>query len=125
MRENQLEKSKMSTVADFVSNSLQHRIAPPGTAPSVKERITIAARKMGWKRTRTRDAWYGDTRIKISIEELKAIELKTGVEYGRAELRTVDELISKAETLMDSQDADFHGPFVAALRSFLGLVSGS
>lgn len=108
----------MSSVTDFASSNIKLRIAPAGSADSIKARIRLAARKLGWSFSRTRDVWYADPRVSIKPHELRQIELKAGVEYGRAELRTVEDLISKADQLLDSQDADFYGEFRSALRSF-------
>lgn len=121
MSEKRLEKSEMSTV-DFASDVLRSRVAPIGSAQSVSERIRIAARRLGWTHTRTKDVWYADPRVSISAEEMRDIEDKAGVKYGRAEVRSIEDLIAKADALLEGQDADFHRPFVAALRAFVGAL---
>lgn len=108
------EKSEMSSV-EFVSYALRERVAPPSLG-SVKARIRHASRALQWSATRTKDAWYADPRISISADELRAVEDKTGLRYGREELRTVEELISRADALLEGQDSDFYGAFVAAFR---------
>lgn len=124
MSEIRSEKS-MSSVTDFASTNIKYRIAPAGSAENIKARIRLASRKLGWSFSRTRDVWYADPRVSIKPHELRQIELKSGVEYGRAELRTVEDLISKADQLLDSQDADFYGEFRTALRTFFRQVARS
>lgn len=121
MSENPLEKSEMSTV-DFASEVLRKRIAPIGSAQSVSERIRLAARRLGWKHTRTKDVWYADPRVSISAKEMRDIEDRAGVKYGRAEVRSIEELIAKADALLEGPDSDFHRPFVAAFRAFVGAL---
>jgi hypothetical protein len=106
-------ESKMSSV-EFTQFALRERIAPPRFG-SVKARIRLAARRLGWSHNRTKDCWYADPRIKISADEIQKIEQETGLSYGRQELRTNDDLIAKAEALVG--DEDFLSAFLAALRS--------
>lgn len=115
MSKKQSGKTEMSTLV-FASEILKNGIAPAGSAENVKARIRLAARRLGWSFTRTKDVWYADPRVSIDGEELRVIERVSGVEYGRRELRTVDDLIARADALLDGPDADFHRPFVAALR---------
>lgn len=117
------EKSKMSSV-EFAQYALRNHIAPPATG-SVKTRLRIAARRLGWTANRTRDAWYADARISISADEIRELEEKTGLRYGREELRTNQDLIDTATSLMAGVDPDFHGPFIAAIRALAGALAGS
>ncbi|OCJ12493.1 hypothetical protein A6U86_05580 [Rhizobium sp. AC27/96] len=119
MSENQLGKSEMSSV-DFASTALKKYIAPKGSAENVKDRIRVAARRLGWSFTRTKDVWYADPRVSISAEELRVIEEKAGITYGRAEVREIDELIRKADLLLAGPEADFFRPLVDAFRQMLG-----
>lgn len=114
------EKSDMSSV-EFTQYALRNHIAPPSIG-SVKARLRLASRRLGWTHNRVRDAWYADPRISISADELRSIEEKTGLRYGREELRTIDELINRADALMDGPDADFYRPFLAAMRAAARLV---
>lgn len=114
MSEFQSEKSEMSSV-EFVSFALRERVAPPSLG-SVKARIRHASRLLEWSASRTKDAWYADPRISISADELRAIEDKTGLRYGREELRTAQDIIARADALLEGQDADFYSAFVTALR---------
>jgi hypothetical protein len=120
----ELEKSEMSTV-EFASSVLRSQIAPAGSAESVKGRIRLAARRLGWSHTRTKDVWYGDPRLSIRAEEMRAIEEHSGVKYGREEIRTVEQLIASADALLGRADADFHGPSIAAMRAFFRALAGS
>jgi hypothetical protein len=113
--EYRVEKSEMSSV-EFVSHALRERVAPPSLG-SVKARLRYASRALGWTSSRTKDAWYADPRISISADELRTVEDKTGLRYGREELRTVEQLIGQADALMDGAEADFYRPFFAALRA--------
>lgn len=115
------EQSEMSSV-EFVQSALRERVAPPSAGP-VKARIRLAARRLGWTASRTRDAWYADPRIAIRADELRAIEETTGLHYGREELRSIEDLISQADALLEGSDADFHRPFAAAMRAFIRAVA--
>ena len=97
--EKHLEQRKVSTVESFCQEALKERIAPR-TMGSVKERITFAARKLGWTYSRAKDAWYTDPRISISGEELMMIEQTSGVAYARREAKEVDEAIERAAALL-------------------------
>lgn len=119
MPKNRMEKSEMSAV-QFCQYALQERIAPPSNG-SVKERIAKAARRMGWSYNRTRDVWYADPRVSIKAEQLVQIETLSGLEYARREMRTYEDIITRAEALLDGPHADFFGPWVNAMRSALGL----
>lgn len=109
----------MSSV-EFVQDALHSRVAPPGSGVNVGDRIRIAARRLGWGYSRTRDAWYADPRISINADELRTIEERTGLRYGREEIRTNDELIDRAEALLAGHEADFYSAFLAALRAVAG-----
>lgn len=116
MHKSTSEKSEMSSV-EFVQDALRYHVAPPGSGVSVGDRIRIASRRLGWGYSRTRDAWYADPRISISADELRSIEDKTGLRYGRKELTTINELIGRADALLDGPEADFYRPFVDAVRA--------
>lgn len=115
MSEYRVEKSEMSSV-EFVQFALRERVAPPSLG-SVKARVRHASRSLGWSANRTKDAWYADPRISISADEIRDIEDRTGLRYGRTELRTNDDLIARAEALMAGNEADFYSAFLAALRA--------
>lgn len=119
MSEKQLGKSEMSSV-DFAAVALKNHLAPKGSAENVKDRIRLAARRLGWSFTRTKDVWYADPRVSISAEELRVIEEKAGITYARTEVRELDEIIRKAELLLAGPEADFFRPLVDAFRQMLG-----
>lgn len=104
----------------FASNALRTRIAPPGRAPSVGERIRAAALALRWSFSRTKDVWYADPRVSLKPRELRDVEEVSGVRYGREELRSVEDLIANADTLLVGHEADFYRPFVAAFRAMAG-----
>ena len=124
MSEKTSGKSEMSSVEYFCQDALKTRIAPP-TVGSVKARITHAAWKLGWSISRTKDAWYADPRISIDGEELTRVEQVSGLEYAKRELQSLDDLIAKADALLDGPEADFHRPFVDAFRAFIGALNRS
>lgn len=103
----------------FCQHALQERIAPAHFG-SVKDRIARASRMTGWSYNRTRDVWYADQRVSIKAEELVRVEAISGLEYARREVRTNDDIIARAEALLDGPHADFFGPFVAAMRAAVG-----
>jgi hypothetical protein len=118
MSEMESEKSEMSS-AEFVQYALRSHVAPPGGG-SVKARINRAARALGWSISRTKDAWYAEPRMSIRADEMRQVEEKTGLCYGREEIRTNDELIARAETLLAGHEADFYRAFLTALRAVAG-----
>lgn len=120
MSEIEVEKSEMSSV-EFAQYALRSHVAPPSLGP-VKARLRHATRKLGWTPNRVKDAWYADPRISISADEIRKIEETTGLRYGREELRTVEDLISRADALLEGSDEDFHRPFLAALRAVARLA---
>lgn len=123
MSEKASEKSNMSSV-EFAQYALRNHVAP-ASAGSVKTRLRLASRRLGWTQNRIRDAWYADPRISLSADEIHEIEEKTGLRYGREELRTNQDLIDAATALLVDVDPNFHGPFVAALRALAGAFDRS
>jgi hypothetical protein len=123
MSENRVEKSEMSSV-EFVQDALRNHVAPPSIG-SVKARMRHASRRLGWSANRVKDAWYADPRISVGADEVRKIEDITGLRYGREELRTAEQLILRADALLDGQDADFYSAFVSALRHAVRAVAGS
>jgi hypothetical protein len=121
MSERASENSEMTELA-FASEAMRSKIAPVGSAQYVETRIRKAARLLNWRFSRARDVWYADPRVSLKARELRDIETVAGVEYGRAELRSNDELISQADALLLGTDPDFAGAFVTALRAFVGAL---
>lgn len=116
----------MSSV-DFAQYGLRERIAPRSLG-SVKERLRQAHRVLSrrqWSENRVRDVWYADPRISLNADEIRDIEEITGLRYGREELKEIDRLIARADSLLVGSDADFRRPFVAALRALLGFGDSS
>lgn len=124
MTEIKSETTEMGSVA-FAQMALRDRVAPQSVG-SVKARITVAARKLGWKVSRAKDVWYADPRISINADEMRAIERLSGLVYAaRQEMRTNDEIIAKIDAFMVGHDADFYSAFRTAFRSFFGLPDRS
>lgn len=123
MSDNRMENSDMSSV-EFTQYALRNHVAPASLG-SVKARLRHAARRLGWSHNRVRDAWYADRRISISADEIRTIEEKTGLRYGREELRTLEELIGRADAILAHADEDFHRPFLAALRAVARIADRS
>lgn len=122
MSENELGKSEMVSVETFASNTLKDYVAPKGSGVNVSDRIRLAARYLGWSYTRTKDVWYADPRVSISGTELRDIEKVSGITYGRAEARSVEQLIAKADALLMGADANSHSPLVAALCALISAL---
>lgn len=122
------ENTNMPSSAEFAQNALQNHIAPRSMGP-IKQRLrharyVLAKRK--WTANRVRDLWYRDERASDpKADEILDIEELTGLKYARQELREIDNLISRADALLEGQDPDFYSPFVAALRAILGAVDRS
>lgn len=119
MSEFESEKSEMSTV-EFCQGALRERIAPPNIG-NVKRRIEIAARKLGWSYTRTKDTWYADPRISIKPDELFRVEAVSGLQYARQEMRTNDAAIERATALLGGEDTHLIRTLVAAVFSAIGI----
>jgi hypothetical protein len=119
MTEKPSEKSEMSELA-FASTQLQTSIAPAALSSHVGERIRIAARRLGWKPSRTKDIWYGDERVDIKPRELRKVEELTGVRYGQAELSEIDQIIARADAILALQGTGGGSPVLAALRALVG-----
>lgn len=124
MSENLSEKSKMHSV-EFVQGALRNHVAPPGSGVNVSDRIRLAARRLGWSYNRTKDAWYADPRISIKADEVRKIEETTGVRYGREEAFSVEELIRRADDLLDGAGEDIPGPYAVAFRALLRALAGT
>lgn len=120
MPEKQVRKPIMSSV-EFVQDALRNHVAPRSIG-SVKERLRHAQWRLGWSHNRVRDCWYAREWVSINADETRKIEETTGLRYARQELRTIDELISKADSLMDGPEADFFRPFCDALRAMARFV---
>jgi len=120
MSEKASEKSKMSSV-EFVQTALRDHIAPPSTG-SVKARLRLAARALGWSQNRVKDAWYADPRISISADEIRKVEEISGLRYGRQELQEIDHLIGRAGALLNNAGADSNSALVVALRALIGAL---
>jgi hypothetical protein len=109
----------MSELA-WAAERLQVDIAPVGSAQYVETRIRLAATALKWSFSRARTVWYADERASIKPKELRRIEEVTGIEYGRQELRSVEQLIANADALTMGTDPDFASAFATALRAFAG-----
>lgn len=109
----------------FASEAMRTRIAPVGSAQYVETRIRLSANVLKWSFSRARDVWYADPRVSLKPRELRDIETVAGVVYGRAEVRTTEQLIANADALLMGNDPDFVGAFVAAFRTFTGALDRS
>lgn len=125
MSEKQSENSNMSSIA-WAQHALHNHISPPhGGYRSVKDRLRHATRvltRKNWTPNRVRDCWYADPRVRLDADEIKDLEAITGLRYGQQELRDIDELIARADALLDGQEADFYRPFVDAFRQMARLA---
>jgi hypothetical protein len=124
MSKKEPEKSQMSELV-FASRMMRERIAPPGSAPTVGARVAAAARHLKWKYSRAFSVWYADERVSLKPRELRQIEEFSGVKFGQQEVNEIDNLISRAGALLESQDQDFHSAFVAAIRAFTSALDST
>jgi hypothetical protein len=128
-REIQSEKSEMSCVENFETELQFSRrvmrsvIAPPGTADSKGERLRLAVQKLRWTYSRTRDVWYGDSRVSLKPHELRRIEEVSGVKYGKQEVNEIDQLIARADALLAGSGTDIHRSLRDFLRETLRIVA--
>lgn len=120
--ENDEMSASVETELNWISARMRTDIAPPNVG-SVGARILKTARTLGWNYFRAKAYWYADERIDPKPAELRRVEKVTGKQYApHRELRSVDQLISNAEALLEGQDPDFHRGFVAALRAMVGAL---
>ena len=116
---NDRESPKMSTVEFFCQDALRTTIAPRSIG-SVKERIRVAARTLGWSYSRTKDAWYSAPKMSIKPSELFRIEAVSGLEYARQEVRTNDAAIERATALIGA-NPHLARSFFAAMLKMVGI----
>ena len=120
----------MSELA-FSSLMMKQRIAPVGSAASKGERLLNAALALRWKVSRAKSVWYEGERVSMKPHELRKIEELSGVTYidfirdGKAEVRSVEQLINQADALLDGPEADFYRPFFTALRAVARIADRS
>lgn len=124
--EKRSEISEMTSIA-FAQHALRERVAPPSVG-SVKARLRYAVTAMNrrnWSANRVKDVWYADPRISLSADEIRDLEEITGLRYGRRELKELDQLISRADALLEGTNEDFYRPFVDAFRQALRAMAGA
>lgn len=114
-----LEKYEMSELA-WAQKTIKEKIAPPGSAGGKLERIRLAATRLKWKYSRAMAVWYGDERVSIKPNELRAVEEKAGVRFGQKheDLEDVDDLIERAEALLSSKNPRVRRALFSAMRTF-------
>ena len=118
MSENSREISKMSCVS-FCQSAMRQVIAPKATG-SVKERITLCARRLKWPVCRVESVWYADPRTRVDGEELADIERLTGHHYVGKELAENDELERRITTILNGENSSLRSLLAAAIREALG-----
>jgi hypothetical protein len=115
--------------AEFAQQAMHTRLAPPSMG-SVKARLRYAQSVLGrrdWTANRVRDLWYADARASApKWTEIHDLEELTGLTYARQELRSVDQLIARADVLAATEtDEGVYSAFAAALRAFVGALDRS
>lgn len=110
----------MSTVESFCQFALKEHIAPRHVG-SVKERITKAARDLGWSISRTKDTWYAEPRMRLDPKELFRVEAVSGLQFAREEMRKHDEAIERATAILGGENTHLIRAVVTAVVSALGL----
>lgn len=108
----------------FCQKALRENIAPRELG-SVKERITKAARELKWSISRVKDVWYADPRVSIGGDELRVIETKAGIEYGRDEAHDLERLIERATALVVETKANKRRSLAHAFRAFIRALDGA
>jgi hypothetical protein len=104
---------------------LHERIAPIGSAASKGERLRAAALRLGWAHSRTRDVWYGDERVSLKPRELRKIEEVSGVTYARNEVDELDQVIARADALLQGASPNFRSALAGAIREAISAVVGA
>lgn len=110
------EKSDLPSELTWAQERLREDIAPR-TLGTVGARIRQAAMELRWKYSRARSVWYADERVSLKPRELRDVEEVSGVQYGRQEVRDIEDIIHRADSLLDGPEADFYRPFVTAVRA--------
>lgn len=135
MSEKSSEKSEMSAV-EFMQFGLQSKVAPPHLG-SVKTRLRHATsvmlkhdrkqanRKKRWTANRVKDIWFADERVSPRADEIRDVEVITGLRYGREELHETDDLIAACETLLAGPKENLAGALASMLRAVAGAAHRS
>jgi len=118
--------SKQMSTTEFTQKALREYIAPSlYEGEKAKTRIPRAAHKLNWTTSRTTSAWNGCPKMRIWADELAQVEQISGLKYARQEYNEIQDLISKADNLLDGTDPDFNSAFVAAFREFHRVIDSS
>lgn len=104
----------MSAAVDY-QQIVRRAAEPRPVGDSVKAAIGRAARKLGWKYTRTRAYWYADKRIDPKDYEAEQLREKDSEQSAGAvnhdvlaRLESVEQMLRDLASRMP-QDAEFYG----------------
>jgi hypothetical protein len=107
------EQSEMSSSSE--ARALVRQVAEPReVGDSVKAAIVRAAKRLGFRFTRTKDLWYGDAR-RIDSDEMDRLRERA----ARADARIAIANLLALRNRLATADADFHRPQIAALDDAL------
>lgn len=116
-----------------VASELIRQVAGPSWGDSKKvllERAYAALSRINdrWTRRRVRALWDGEA-ARVELREvremIRAARDRERLEEARREHKRYIEETARLATLLERQDADFHGPSIAALRRVPGGVDSS
>jgi hypothetical protein len=117
------ESSDLSDVAE--ASELVREVAPVQGA-TIRERILFAARKLGWRYSRTRDVWYEQAR-RIDAGEMDQLRRTMDarkLQEATNEYRDLRARIARIEAALLASDEDFHRPQIDALQQSLRGLGG-
>lgn len=109
---------RIVSAATVEAARMTREIVPAMDGQNGKSRIAIAARKLGWKWSRARAVWHGDSRIRLRSEE--ADQLRAALARKKSEatndLHQLRSEMARLASLLERIDPDFHSADIDPLR---------
>lgn len=109
----------MSSVAE-ASTLLRKLVADEPTGTKIKGLIDAAAKKVGWKFSRTKDVWYRDAR-RIDAHEMDRLRDV----LAKREADALRQQLAGLRTKLAATDPQLHRPTIDALECALRQMGGS
>lgn len=119
-RESHSGKKDMTDATDIAKATELIQEAFPEALGRVEQRITAAARKLGWSWSKAKKVWYGEAAL-IRAHQMAALEEAQIKEARRAHRQYIEKTARIAEFL-ERQDPDFHRPSIEGVRGVTGRV---
>jgi len=119
-RESHSGKEKMTDATDIARASELIQEAFPESHGRVQQRITAAARHLGWSWSKAKKVWYGETSL-IRAHQMAALKQAQLKEARRAHAEYIEKT-ARIAAFLERQDPDFHRPSIEGIRGVTGGV---